>query len=154
VNGDGYDDVSVGDPYFSVGEWDDRGAAFVFHGRSCGNGVDDHGDGRTDYPSDPGCTSLADASEIGAACDNNVDDDGDGGVDYPADLGCRNLSSLAENPQCQDGANNDGQPGIDFDGGASVNGGVPIDAADPECNQPWGDREAMKPVHLHRGVGL
>jgi len=35
--------------------------------------------------------------------------------------------------------NNDGQPGIDFDGGASVNGGVPIDVADPECNQPWKD---------------
>jgi hypothetical protein len=101
--------------------------------------VDNDGDGRTDYPSDPCCTDPADDCEAGTAvCDNNVDDDGDGGVDFPADLGCRNLSSLHENPQGQECVNNDGWPGIDFDGGASVNGGVPIDVSDPECNQPWG----------------
>jgi hypothetical protein len=49
--------------------------------------------------------------------------------------------------------NNDGQPGIDFDGGASVNGGVPIDVADPECNQPWKDWEAVKPVLHLEGWG-
>jgi len=75
-------------------------------------------------------------------CGDGVDNDGDGFTDYPSDPGCRDQTSVAENPKCQDGLNNDNQTGIDFDGGASLNGGTPIDVADPECTLPWRNRES------------
>jgi len=114
----------------------------------CQNGVDDDGDGASDYPADAGCTSATDFLEKEATrpCDNGLDDDGDGRLDYrtdgSGDLGCRFASSYRENPQCQDGLNNDAQPGIDFDGGASVHGGVPLSTPDPQCTAAWRDREA------------
>jgi cysteine-rich repeat protein len=109
----------------------------------CGNGLDDDGDGVTDT-SDPRCTGASDPWEgsLTAACDDGEDDDGDGFVDVPDDPGCRTPVSPKENPQCQDGLNNDNQPGIDFDGGASLNGGVPVDAPDPQCGAAWRDLEA------------
>jgi uncharacterized protein YkwD len=66
---------------------------------ACSNGADDDGDGKVDYPADPGCTSSTDNDEYNAptpppppppsyACSNGADDDGDGKVDYPADPGC------------------------------------------------------------------
>jgi spore coat protein A len=111
----------------------------------CRNGVDDDGDGRTDYPADPGCSSASDFLETSPAlvCDDGLDNDGDGRVDVPDDPGCQAPGSSFENPQCQDGVNNDAQPGIDFDGGASMNGGVPLDAADPQCTAAWVNSEAV-----------
>ena len=48
-----------------------------------------------------------------------------------------------ENALCQDGLDNDGDGFVDFDGGASDNGGVPLTAADPQCvGKPWQDKEA------------
>ena len=114
----------------------------------CQNGVDDDGDGLVDYPADPGCTSAVDflEKEPTRPCDDGVDNDGDGRTDYRSDgsgdLGCRDPAWLREDPQCQDGLNNDGRAGIDFDGGASVNGGVPISTPDPQCTTPWRNREA------------
>jgi hypothetical protein len=69
------------------------------------------------------------------ACYDGVDNDGDGWTDYPDDPGCATASHPLESPQCQDGINNDpGSDGlIDFDGGASLNGGVPLTAPDPQC---------------------
>jgi uncharacterized protein YkwD len=63
---------------------------------ACSNGKDDDGDGKVDYPADPGCSSTTDNDEYNAppapaptyACSNGRDDDGDGKVDYPADPGC------------------------------------------------------------------
>jgi cysteine-rich repeat protein len=112
----------------------------------CADGVDNDGDGRTDHPNDPGCSSASDFLETSPAlvCDNGLDDDGDGFVDVPEDPGCANPSGAFENPQCQDGINNDGQPGIDFDGGASVNGGVPLASPDPQCTAAWVNREAAQ----------
>jgi cysteine-rich repeat protein len=109
----------------------------------CGNGLDDDGDGLADA-ADPGCSGPSDPWEgsLTAVCDDGEDGDGDGFVDVPDDPGCRTPLSLKENPQCQDGLNNDAKPGIDFDGGASVNGGVPIAAPDPQCGAPWRDLEA------------
>ena len=80
------------------------GATPVCRLTACNDGVDDDGDGRVGYPSDPGCTSIDDDSEAdtcpsGAgcpACGNGLDDDGDGLTDYPADLGCTSASSNAE----------------------------------------------------------
>jgi hypothetical protein len=74
-------------------------------------------------------------------CSDGLDNDRDGFVDYPDDPGCRDASSVREDPRCQDGIDNDLATGIDFDGGASVNGGVPLDVADPDCTTAWKNRE-------------
>src|SRR4030067_213116 len=46
----------------------------------CLDGLDNDGDGLTDYPADPGCTDRYDASErdLSLPCDDGVDNDGDG----------------------------------------------------------------------------
>jgi hypothetical protein len=75
-------------------------------------------------------------------CGDGLDNDGDGFTDYPADPACRSAASTRERTQCQDGANNDGRTGIDFDGGASLNGGVPLDVPDPQCTAAWKNKEA------------
>jgi hypothetical protein len=69
----------------------------------CNNGVDDDVDGATDYPADPGCSSLADTSESPdppppAQCGNGADDDLDGATDFPADPGCTSLTDDSESP--------------------------------------------------------
>jgi spore coat protein A len=115
----------------------------------CQNGVDDDGDGFTDFVGgDPGCDDAADPGEHAPTlvCDDGLDNDGDGAADAH-DPGCRDASSPRENPQCQDGIDNDGQLGTDFDGGESVLGvgnGDP-NGADPNCADPWRNREAPNP---------
>jgi hypothetical protein len=126
---------------------DDITGAQIVYGPSatpaCQNGIDDDGDGFADAPADPGCAGAADVSEHGVAvCDNGLDDDGDGYFDFPEDPGCRTPLAGLERTQCQDGLNNDGQTGIDFDGGASLNGGVPITVKDPQCSAGWKGSEA------------
>jgi hypothetical protein len=56
----------------------------------CADGSDNDGDGRTDYPNDPGCVGPADNDEVDPkpACSDGADNDGDGETDFPADLGC------------------------------------------------------------------
>jgi hypothetical protein len=66
-------------------------------------------------------------------CSDGLDNDGDGMSDWPADPGCGNASAGTESPQCQDGVDNDADGKIDFDGGASLNGGVAITVPDPTC---------------------
>jgi uncharacterized protein YkwD len=73
---------------------------------ACSNGQDDDGDGRFDYPADPGCTSTTDNDEYNApapppptpsyACSNGKDDDSDGKVDYPVDPGCTGPTDSTE----------------------------------------------------------
>ncbi len=111
---------------------------------ACGDGLDNDGDGLVDHGSDPGCLAASDESEheSGQPCDDRLDNDGDGWTDYPRDPGCASPTASKEQPQCQDGLDNDGQVGIDFDGGASVNGGVPLDVPDPQCTSAGKDREA------------
>jgi hypothetical protein len=129
-------------------------AAGVLSHVACANGIDDDGDGRSDYHAqaslrDYGCASASDASERGTAlCDDGLDNDGDGGVDYhvllgAGDIGCSSHRSQIEAPHCQDGIDNDLAPGIDFDGGASVNGGVPLGAPDPQCSAATVGSEAV-----------
>ncbi len=66
---------------------------------ACANGVDDDGDGDADAL-DPGCLSLADATEADPAsapqCANTSDDDADGYADYPGDPGCRRAADDLE----------------------------------------------------------
>ncbi len=70
----------------------------------CSDGVDDDGDGKIDYPNDPGCTDPNDNDETDDCpsgpncpeCGNGKDDDGDGLIDYPADPQCKAASSTSE----------------------------------------------------------
>ncbi|MEE2758052.1 MAG: hypothetical protein VYA30_15445 [Myxococcota bacterium] len=75
---------------------------------ACNNQVDDDGDGQTDYPFDPGCSSWTDATENDSdnppQCANGEDDDLDGEIDYPLDPDCTAASSRRErNPSCPAG---------------------------------------------------
>jgi hypothetical protein len=58
----------------------------------CNDSIDNDNDGKTDYPADPGCTSLLDTTEENIttvfACSDGIDNDSDGLTDYPADPGC------------------------------------------------------------------
>lgn len=72
---------------------------------ACGDGMDNNGNGKTDYPADPGCTSTSDDSEDnvcpGAACpvcSNGADDDMDGLTDYPMDTSC--VAASGNNESC------------------------------------------------------
>ncbi len=93
----------------------------------CDDGIDNDGDGLTDYPSDPGCSSDSDDSEVNSTggggssvCSDNLDNDGDGQVDYPNDPGCMNSSDSDEDDpvinvfQCSDGDDNDGDGLTDY----------------------------------------
>ena len=70
----------------------------------CSDGVDDDGDGKLDYPTDPGCAAPDDDDETDDCpngpncpeCANGKDDDMDGKTDYPADLQCKAASSTSE----------------------------------------------------------
>ncbi|MBU2260268.1 DUF11 domain-containing protein, partial [Patescibacteria group bacterium] len=56
----------------------------------CSDEIDNDGDGLTDHPEDPGCSSPQDDTETdpdGPECDNGKDDDSDGAVDSD-DPGC------------------------------------------------------------------
>jgi hypothetical protein len=48
---------------------------------ACSDGIDNDGDGVTDYPADPACWSPA-ATVESAECDDGIDNDGDGGTDW------------------------------------------------------------------------
>ncbi|HEY4244960.1 MAG TPA: hypothetical protein VGM88_34330 [Kofleriaceae bacterium] len=77
----------------------------------CEDGVDDDGDGKNDYPEDPGCVSPNDDDETDDCpsgpncpeCANGIDDDGDGETDYPSDPSCTAASSVSESCNVVDG---------------------------------------------------
>ncbi|MFY1826277.1 hypothetical protein ACN47A_10220 [Myxococcus fulvus] len=72
---------------------------------ACSNGRDDDGDGRVDYPDEPGCDSPKDESEVDPAvlptCSDGVDNDGDGDIDHPQDADCQAASGRTERANCQ-----------------------------------------------------
>ncbi|NVB83104.1 MAG: hypothetical protein HOV81_32295 [Kofleriaceae bacterium] len=76
---------------------------------ACADGMDNDGDGKTDYPNDPGCMTPGDMDESGddcsptvgpncPACSDGMDNDLDGLTDFPADTSCP--TSLGVNEQC------------------------------------------------------
>jgi len=90
-------------------------------GTECSDGLDNDGDGLTDFPADCGCTDIYDTTEapnVTTECNDGIDNDGDGLIDYPLDCGCISScdSSEAPNPvtQCNDGIDNDGDGFIDL----------------------------------------
>jgi hypothetical protein len=58
----------------------------------CHDGIDNDGDGNTDYPADPGCASIEDDSEANPQCSDGLDNDADSYTDYPADPGCASVA--------------------------------------------------------------
>jgi hypothetical protein len=103
--------------------------------------------GKTSGPSGKG-RRLNVSNSLPDQCLDGVDNDGDGGIDFGTgpgnDIGCLGTTFAVEDPQCQDGDDNEPSPDgkVDFDGGASVNGGVPIAAADPDCSGPSDGNES------------
>lgn len=76
---------------------------------ACADGADNDGDGKADYPNDPGCMTPGDMDESGddcfptvgpncPACSDGIDNDSDGATDFPADIACP--SSLGINELC------------------------------------------------------
>ena len=67
----------------------------------CDDGLDEDGDGRVDFPDDPGCLDPFDESERDdmLVCDNGLDDDLDGWTDFPADLDCLGPEGSSEVPE-------------------------------------------------------
>lgn len=112
----------------------------------CFDGIDNDGDGLTDFGEDFGCDSADDLSERSPliACDNGADDDGDGLADFPVDPGCGYPIQITESPPCNDGSDNDGDGKIDFDGGSLATlGYVDVDP-DPHCASFASSREAPR----------
>jgi len=95
-------------------------------GPACSDGIDNDGDGMTDFPEDLGCESADGDTESAAVkpqCMDNRDNDGDGKIDFPSDPGCPagqaddELDTCPSGPgcpQCGDGMDNDGNGKADF----------------------------------------
>ncbi|HLG24200.1 MAG TPA: PEGA domain-containing protein, partial [Candidatus Nanoarchaeia archaeon] len=90
--------------------------------KACSDGTDNDGDGKIDYPNDPGCTSGDDDSETDPntlyQCSDGIDNDNDAKIDM-ADPGCTSSTDDSEtdtpqNPACSDGKDNDGDGKIDY----------------------------------------
>jgi len=108
-----------------------------------------------DLALEPGCAHIHDVATLGrrwydavvappAPCENGRDDDGDGLADYPEDPGCATPIAVAEDPACQNGLDDDGDGRIDFDGGASLHGGMPLAPPDPQCTTAYGATEKAR----------
>ena len=67
---------------------------------ACNDAVDNDGDGRNNFPSDPGCSSLGDDDESNfikkEECNDGIDNDGINGKDYPEDPGCTDAYDTTE----------------------------------------------------------
>ncbi|MGE3548100.1 MAG: hypothetical protein AB7L28_29525, partial [Kofleriaceae bacterium] len=120
----------------------------------CRDGIDNDGDGATDFPDDIGCTSETDESEDSlpvAKCADGRDNDGDGKMDYPADPGCfaPQVDDEADPcpdgedcPECGDGKDNDGNGKMDY-------------PADPGCTSASDNYEFLQnPVACGAGLKI
>jgi probable HAF family extracellular repeat protein len=98
----------------------------------CNDGVDNDGDGQTDYPADPECTAPGDRSEV-ADCADGLDNDGDGQTDHPADAECLTADDASETPDCGDGFDNDGDGQADFPDDPGCRSGATLSES-PACD--------------------
>ncbi len=118
---------------------DTNGSADVFirhrTATMCSDGTDNDGDALVDFPDDPGCTSLADTSEVNPQCNDGKDNDSDGAIDYPADPGCTSLADNNEpNPQCNDGKDNDSDGVTDYPNDPGCTSLADNSEVNPQCN--------------------
>ncbi|MDD5041680.1 MAG: hypothetical protein PHX87_04730 [Candidatus Peribacteraceae bacterium] len=104
---------------------------------ACSDGIDNDGDGATDYPDDFSCSSPTDNDETNpkAACQDGIDNDHDGRTDYPDDPGCSSSqdNSEAGEPQCQDGIDNDGDGATDYPDDFSCSSPTDNDETNPKA---------------------
>jgi hypothetical protein len=71
---------------------------------ACNDGIDNDGDGKVDFPAEPGCASLDDNDETDDCpsgpncpqCSNAIDDDANGQTDYPTDTSCASAAGAVE----------------------------------------------------------
>lgn len=76
----------------------------------CNDGVDNDGDGLTDYPADPGCGSPSWPRED-PACNDGIDNDGDMAIDFDG-----GGTGSPPDPQCTSGAKRkEGACGLGFE---------------------------------------
>jgi hypothetical protein len=96
----------------------------------CSDAIDNDGDGLTDFPDDPECSTAEDETEVEPAteCNDGTDNDGDGLSDYPDDPKCDHSEDTTEVAQCADGVDNDNDGTVDF-------------PADQNCDSPSDDAE-------------
>ncbi len=105
----------------------------------CSDGMDNNGDGKIDYPNDPGCTGPSDDVEdtvcpgaMCPVCSDGADNDGDTLIDYPTDTSCLAANGVSE-------ACGTTEPVIPVTG--SVTMGTTVGATndyDPTCNSSTG----------------
>jgi hypothetical protein len=130
---------------------------------ACSDGIDQDGDGRFDFPSDPGCADPTGALED-PQCDDGADNDGDTLVDLD-DADCTDSADLLEGTvtACSDGLDNDGDGLADFPSDPGCpnlagttespqcndlvdnDGDTLIDLLDPQCASAADDDEAPPP---------
>lgn len=84
----------------------------------CSDRFDNDGDGKNNYPLDPGCSDAQDNQEADSSagpCDDNTDNDNDGTKDWPQDPGCPAKTDQSElgPAQCDNGIDDDGDFQID-----------------------------------------
>jgi len=108
----------------------------------CQDGVDNDGDGATDFPADPGCFDKNDDDESDGTtqCQDGSDNDGDGLTDLD-DPGCSDENDDDESDgttQCQDGIDNDGDGLTDLD--------------DPGCDSPQDNDESDATSQCQDGI--
>jgi hypothetical protein len=89
----------------SESECTDLGADYVAGTYECFDGIDNDGDGYTDYPADDGCSDHTDSSEDSASnvCADGEDNDGDGYTDYGEDDGCCESADTESEELCDYG---------------------------------------------------
>ena len=101
----------------------------------CSDGIDNDGDGATDYPAEAACSSADDNDEgdLKTPCQDGIDNDKDGATDHPQDFSCSSAQDLNESDpksQCQNGIDDD------LDGVA--------DSFDPGCSNNQDNNEGDK----------
>jgi hypothetical protein len=148
------------------------GQVVVVPAPACSDGLDNDGDGLTDYPDDPGCRDPE--WQENPECQDSLDNDDDEFTDLD-DPGCAEIFDVSEKEPtlpCDDGADNDADgftdtrdPGctgptdpsetnaaIACDDGADNDADGLVDAADPGCTGPTDPSETNAAIACDDGA--
>jgi len=109
--------------------------------KQCNDGIDNDGDGYKDYPSDPGCASRQDNSELNpnVQCDDGIDNNDADSLKDMNDPGCASpLDNNEVNGVCDDTTDNDGDTYADY-------------PSDPGCTS-YSDSSELGTVQCDDGV--
>lgn len=128
-------------PRFEANVLSDMVSDFDMFKTACNDGIDNDGDGETDYPGDQGCLSIDSMSESERTlgCLDGLDNDEDGLVDL-IDPGCATSQDMSERdphgPLCDNGSDDDNDGLGDFprDPGCSSASDLLETAAELPCD--------------------